>query len=49
MPIDTIVFDALPPLNAFVDVASSRVVVVTNWAEELKELAQRAASTRAAR
>jgi hypothetical protein len=25
--------------------ASSRVVVVMNWAEELKELAQRAAST----
>ena len=32
-----------------VDVVSSRVVVVTNWAQELKELAQRAASTRAAR
>jgi len=32
-----------------VNVVSNRVVVVMNWAEELKELAQRATSTRAAR
>jgi hypothetical protein len=35
--------------NDDVNAVSSRVVVVMNWAEELKQLAQRAASTRAAR
>jgi hypothetical protein len=35
--------------NDDVNVVYSRVVVVMNWAEELKQLAQRAASTRAER